>query len=157
MSKSNCHNLLIIIPDNIFYKQTAATVFTQFQKEKERTFFIEIKKKTVTPVLSAKKVFWKSFKKQQSNCMHINCNFVPILYSNFHPYFIKSCETVSLSYDLFQVANRFIPDNLDMFVLDRTGPGFISAIVVKLTFTTAHYNENTIAYRTQNIINLYFL
>ena len=29
-----------------------------------------------------------------------------------------------------KVANRFIPDNLDMLVLDRSGPGFISAIVV---------------------------
>ncbi len=33
---------------------------------------------------------------------------------------------------LLKVANRFIPDNLDMFVLDRTGPGFISTIVVSI-------------------------
>lgn len=32
---------------------------------------------------------------------------------------------------MMEVANRFIPENLDMYVLDRTGPGFISAIVLQ--------------------------
>lgn len=58
---------------------------------------------------------------------------------------------------MMEVANRFIPDNLDMLVLDRSGPGFISAIVLQYndsnfnmleSFYVMFKSEKSILYQT---------